>query len=117
AVRILRVAAGLDREIFTEDLGIRAEEPLDIFEYPDIERPLALLVAVEAVGVLGRREAALGPAEVAQHVVAGLARDAGERRLARYLPALQIARDELRLVVEHLLEVRHVPEAVDRVAM
>ncbi len=55
---------------------------------------------------------------LAHDVVEHLRRDASRRRLSLGdLPRLQIEPGELRVVVEHLLEVRHEPAAVDRVAM
>ena len=51
--------------------------------------------------------------DVGQRVVGHL----GERRFARRLRRLQEGDDQLRLVVEHLLEVRHPPPGVDRVAV
>src|ERR1700682_5276594 len=40
-----------------------------------------------------------------------------EVRVVRNLKRVKISDRELRLVVEHLFEVRHVPVAIDRVAM
>ena len=79
---------------------------------PHVE--LALLAL--AVGVLGRGDAAAGLAQVAEHVVDRLGEHLPEARLAGELPAVQVEADQQRVVVEHLLEVRHQPHAVDGVA-
>ena len=70
-----------------------------------------------AIGVLGRVEAAVGVGHVAQHVIEDAARGCGVLRVAGDLERFQVGDGELRLVVEHLLEVRHEPALVHRVAM
>ena len=69
------------------------------------------------VGVLRRREAAAVERELAQHVVE---RRVGDRAVALLVEAargVQVDGGEQRVVVEHLLEVRHEPALVDRVAV
>jgi hypothetical protein len=67
---------------------------------------------------IGRRvEPTCGVAQVAQHVVEGVLDDAPEARIAGHLVRLEIQTGYLGVVVEHLLEVRHEPVGVDRVAM
>ena len=74
------------------------------------------LLAV-GVGVLRGGEAAALERELAQHVAERLLDDPPVARLAGRLPAVEVADGELRVVVEHLLEVRHEPALVDRVAV
>ena len=69
------------------------------------------------VGVLRRREAAAVERELALQVVE---RRVGDRAVARLVEAargVQVDGREQRVVVEHLLEVRHEPALVDRVAV
>ena len=69
------------------------------------------------VGVGRRIEAAVGRGHLAQHVVQRLARDAGEVGAPRHLVRLGVGDDQQRVVVEHLLEVRHQPARVGGVAV
>ncbi len=69
------------------------------------------------VGVLGGGEAAAGKAELAQHVVERLLDDGAVAGLPRHGPRVQVGGGEEGVVVEHLLEVRHEPAVVDRVAV
>ena len=69
------------------------------------------------VGVLRRREAALGQRELAQHVRHRLLDDLAVALVAGHEPAVQVRGHEQRVVVEHLLEVRHEPALVDGVAV
>ena len=69
------------------------------------------------VGILRRREPAAVERELAQHV---LDRRLDDRAIARrpgQHPRVQVRGDEQRVVVEHLLEVRHEPLTVDGVAV
>ena len=71
-----------------------------------------------AVGVLGGEEPAGGRVgEVALHVGEDVARRVGKLFVTRDLVGFQVGDGELRLVVEHLLEVRDVPARVGRVAV
>ena len=94
-----------------------AERGGDLGRRPGRE-PALLVVAVGAgrVGVLGRREAAFGLAQVAPDVGDGLVHHLEVARLAGHLPGVQVHGQQQRLVVEHLLEVGHEPLAVDGVA-
>ena len=67
------------------------------------------------VRVLGRGEAALGQEQLAEHVVERLLGHAAVALVAGHDPAVEIRRGQQRVVVEHLLEVRDEPFAVDRV--
>ena len=67
------------------------------------------------VRVLRRGEAALGQPQLAEHVVERLLGHAPVALVAGHDPGVEIRRGEQRVVVEHLLEVRDEPLAVDRV--
>ncbi len=68
------------------------------------------------VGVQRRGEPALGQRHVAQQVVERLLRDDPVPLLAGRRVRVQVGRGQQGVVVEHLLEVRHQPSAVHRVA-
>ena len=69
------------------------------------------------VGVLRRGEAAVLERELAQQVVEDALGGRAPLLVARHLPGRQVRAREQRVVVEHLLEVRHEPDRVDRVAV
>ena len=75
--------------------------------------------ALDAVGVriLRGSEAAGVQAQLPQRVFDRLLDDVPVPLLAGDEPGVQVRRDEQRVVVEHLLEVRHEPLLVDRVAV
>ncbi len=75
---------------------------------PDVEPALRTL----AVRVERGRESALGGAQLADHPVAGLRGDAAGEPRARAAPQVRVDAREQRIVVEHLLEVRHHPRIV-----
>ena len=77
---------------------------------------MAVAVGSGRVGVLGRVEPAAGLAQVAQHVLDRLGDDLPPARLVEGDGGVGVDAHQQRLVVEHLLEVRHEPLAVDRVA-
>ncbi len=104
----LRDAVPLDRP--GREVG--AEHVFDLLDSPYVEAALLAL----GVGVLGRREAALGLAQIAQHIGDRLVEHLPPARLTDLLPRVQVGAGEERLVVEHLLEVGDHPERVDRVA-
>ena len=89
-----------------------AEDGVQLGARPDKELALDAL----AVGVLGAVEAALTVEHLALEVVERLAHDPLEGRVAAELVAVQVDAGELRVVVEHLLEVRDQPLAIDAVA-
>jgi hypothetical protein len=111
-VRALEVARLGHPEVLDRLVGEVAEHRAHLGGPPDVELALdALGVGVERGG-----ERALVLAELAQREVERLAAHALEQRLAGDLPAVQVGAGEQRVVVEHLLEVRDEPGAVDRVA-
>ena len=69
------------------------------------------------VRVLGGGKAALREGELPEDVVECLLGDPAVALLAGDDPRMEVRRGEQRVVVEHLLEVRHQPPAVDRVAV
>ena len=69
------------------------------------------------VGVLRGGEPAVGEAQLAEDVVERLLDNRAVASLACDHPCVEVRRGEQRVVVEHLLEVRHEPAVVDGVAM
>ena len=93
-------------------VGVVPEQLAQLRLGPHVE--LALLAL--GVGVERGVEAALGAAHLAQRPVERLLAHAAEELLAGQLPGVQVGACEQRVVVEHLLEVRHEPVRVDGVA-
>ena len=100
-------AEGLGRELAV--LG--SEDRAQLGGVPDVELSLFAL----AVGVQRGREAALAGTQLAQHPVEGLRRHPAGQRRPGATPQVQVDPGEQRVVVEHLLEVRHDPVRVHRV--
>ena len=117
-----RVAALAHAEVKTDHLGRRrAEQRLDLGPLPEVERSFFLVLGVggvgRAVGVLRRVEPAPGRLQIALDVVEDVERRVDEEEIAAQQMGLEQGGDELSLVVEHLLEVRHPPVGVHRVPM
>ena len=99
------------------DLGeeggvVDAEHLLDLGERPHIELPLlAFAVGVERCG-----EGSAFRHHLAQEPVDRLGDADGEQLLLPLAPDIRHQLDEQRVVVEHLLEMRHEPAVVDAVA-
>ena len=93
--------------------GSRSSGAVDLLRRPREGEPFDAV----GVGVLRRGEAAAFEAELAQRVLDRLLDDAAVALLAGHEPAVQVRGDEQRVVVEHLLEVRHEPLLVDGVAV
>ena len=93
-------------------VGVRAERADELADGPDVELALDAL----AVGVERAEEAAVRRAHLAQRPVQRLLAGAPQQRVARRQPAVQVGARQQRVVVEHLLEVRHGPGGVDAVA-
>src|SRR5205807_10066751 len=68
-----------------------------------------------AVRIFGGVEAARGRSHVAPDVIKNVAGGYGELCFARDLKSVEISASQLRLVVKHFLEMRHVPVGVDRI--
>ena len=102
-----------DAEVADRHLELLGREQLrQLGAGPAVELALVAL----AVGVLGGVEAAVGMRHVAQHVIEDVARDLGVAGLAADQIGIEIQLRQLRVVVEHLLEVRHEPFGIHRVA-
>ncbi len=89
-----------------------AEHVFDLGERPDVELPLLAL----RIGVERRRERALRGGHLAGKPRDRLGGALAEQRHAGHRVRHREQFQELRVVVEHLLEVRHEPALVDRVA-
>src|SRR6267143_344248 len=68
-----------------------------------------------AVRIFGGIESTLGRCHVAPDVIKNVTGGCGELRLARDLKSVKISAGQLRLIVKHFLETRHVPVGVDRI--
>ena len=80
-------------------------------------RPAVELALVPfAVGIFGRIEAAVRVGHIAQHVIEDVAHDLGVAGLAAHQAGVEIQLRQLRVVIEHLLEMRHQPFRIHRVA-
>ena len=79
---------------------------------PGVEAPLLAL----AVGIEGAEEGAARRAKLAQQEAGGLERHRPGARVGRARRGLGVGPQEQRVVVEHLLEVRHAPDRIDAVA-
>ncbi len=91
---------------------VRTEHLGQLLRRPGIRQALDAL----GVGVQRRGEAALRRPQLAQHPVAGLERHPFRHRRAGRPPQVGVDAQQQRVVVQHLLEVRHHPVGVDRVA-
>ena len=109
----LEVAARPDAEVCGRRLGVVGPQHLtELVGRPHVEQALLAL----GVGVQGRHEAPLGPAQLGEHPVQRLRADPAQQIVARDLPPVQVGPRQQRVVVEHLLEVRDHPPRVHRVA-
>ena len=95
------------------DAVLVAEDLAKLLRGPDEEGPLFAL----AVGVGRRVERARGVGHLPRDRVQHLAGDGPVERVLRRLPALDVRHREQRVVVEHLLEVRHQPLRVGGIAV
>ena len=108
-----------------ENLGRISECIIDLFLRPDIECTFGILAVTGvadpgyhwAVRIFGREKSAFLRGHVARDVVENITRNRFHLRIARDLKRVEIDDGELRLIVKHLFEVRHVPVTIDRVAM
>ena len=93
---------------------------VQLFGRPQIERALRLVSVIgsgclgrNAVGILRREEPAVTVRHLAQDVVQRVFGHTQQAVVGERLGPLDIRQDELRLVVQHLLEMRHAPAGVD----
>src|SRR5438270_11852979 len=68
-----------------------------------------------AVRIFGRIKSTLGRSHVPPDVIKNVAGGYGELCFARDLKSVEISASQLRLIVKHFLEMRHVPVGVDRI--
>ena len=106
------IAAGRHVVEWPEVRRTLAEEGIDLRLAPDIELPFLMLT----VGIEARGEAALGAAHLARHPADGLGDPLRIELALLVLPDQGQEIDELGIVVEHLLEMRHQPACIDGVA-
>src|SRR5882724_2793660 len=70
-----------------------------------------------AISIFGREKAAFLRCHVASDIIKSVARNCLVLPVPRDLVRVEIRNGELCLIVEHFLEVRHVPVTIDRVTM
>src|SRR6266700_6829254 len=70
-----------------------------------------------AVRIFGRIKSAVRRSHVAPDVIKNVTRGCCEFRIASDLKSVEINARQLRLVVKHFLEMRHMPVPVDRIPM
>ncbi len=112
--------ARLDAISIVEDYAVRAKDFGGLRGCPKIEssfRGLRPARGDGAVGVQRRAETAAGKLQLAQREVEDASRNGGVETIVRNLIGLAIDNSELRLIVEHLLEMRNAPLRVDGIAM
>ena len=97
--------------------AVRVAEHLhELLGRPHVERALRRTpVGTGGVGVQRGREPALGGAQVGQQPLGGLLDHTPGQRVRRGAPPVRVDPQELCVVVEHLLEVRHHPRGVHAV--
>ena len=93
--------------------GVLAQQAHHLVAFPDEEFSLPTF----GIRVLGRVEPALWALHFAHDVVQHVFRDVAEEILAAGLIRFEIQPRQQRVVVQHLLEVRHEPARVDRIAV
>src|SRR5678815_1324526 len=90
----------------------RGEQLREFIVFPAVK----LAFMAFAVSVLRRVEASLGMCHVSQDITKYPARDLSVAGLAAHQVSVQVELGELSVVVKHLLEVRHEPLCIDRIA-
>ncbi len=117
-VRVVGYVAVPFHSVAVRELGgaLFPQQLLELLPRPYIERPFRFFVRIacvgRAVGILGGIERAFRSRHVAQHVIENPPRRARQCLVARDLEGIQIGSRQLRLVVEHLFEMRHEPRLV-----
>ena len=120
-----QVPAVGDVEDALGELRILAQVLVEQLRTPQVVGTLGMLTGlVQRVGVQARRETATGQ----RHLVGQPADDAAHHPLEQFpllcaivwcrpQPATGVGAEQQRIVVEHLLEVRHLPAGVDRITV
>jgi hypothetical protein len=102
-------------------VGRAAGDPANLIRAPDVKRPLAFEIRMRridhAIRVLGRVERAAGVRHISQNVIERAPSDVRILTVTRKLERFHVRGRELRLVVQHLLEVRYEPPIVYRVTV
>ena len=107
------IALRRDAKIFCRDVEFLDREQLG----KSVLRPaVKLSLMTFAVGVLGGKKAAIGVRQVAQNVIQNVADDFRVALVAADEKGVEVKLRELRIVIEHLLEMRHEPLGVHGVA-
>ena len=119
AAAVLEVAGFADAVRLQHQIDVLARDDLANLGRGPREETAFFVDALRtgAVGVGGRVEAAGGVGHLAGDVVESLGGDRQEIAAPRCLIAFEIGDREQRVVVEHLLEVRHQPARVGRVTV
>jgi len=99
--------------VFEQCRVVLSQHGADLLFGPDVEAPLLAF----AVGVLGGIERAVRAREIARDVREHVTRGRGVLGAAGDGVALEVGVRDLRLVVQHLLEMRHEPLAIRRIAV
>ena len=112
-VGVLPIAGLADAVDFGEERAVlRAEHLDDLRQLPNIE--LALLAF--GIGVIGRGKAAIRRDHLAEQPFDGFGNAGLQERMPPLLPHLGHQIDQQRIVVEHLLEMRHQPALIHGIA-
>src|SRR5438067_11328041 len=90
---------------------------MTVVSFPGASAIIGCPARHNAVRVLRGKESATFRGHIAADIIEDVARDFCENRLAADLKCFEISSCELGLVVEHFLEMRHVPVGVDRIPM
>ena len=119
-----RIAVGFDTESALDDRRVFTQKRIELVGAPQVKRALGFvwrrLVGVfrrDAVGIFRRIEPALRAGHLAHHVAQRVLGNLDIERITRCLRRLDVRQYELRLVVEHFLEVRNTPGGVNRISM
>ena len=121
---LLRIDGGValisHTEPLLDDAAVRTEELVQLSGGPQIERAFRLVSVIgsgclgrNTVGILRREEPAVTVRHLAQDVVQRVFGHTQQAVVGERLGPLDIRQDELRLVVQHLLEMRDAPAGVD----
>src|SRR5262249_21281652 len=114
------VAVRLHTVMEIKNLSRIAECIVDFFFCPDVERafgsfPMAGIADPgynRAVSIFGGEEAALLRCHIASDIIEDVARNGFKSRISCDLERVEVGDCELRLIVKHFLEVRHVPVTI-----
>ena len=114
-----RVTHFFDSVMATENARFILPEAInDFLAAPDIVRALGVLgtaMSKQTIGILCGEKTSLRMGHVPQHVIESLASDVREKFVMRELPSLDKRDRELGLIIEHFLEMRDMPELINRI--